>query len=212
MNALLSTAYWPNLLYFYYVLNSDTVLIEKHESYTKQSFRNRSTILSANGPLDLIIPVKKISNTVLISEIEISYTDNWNVKHWRAISSAYNNSPYFEYFEDELKQFYSTRYSHLLEFNIQQLKTVLKILKLTKNIHYTTYFEKEPMNLFDLRNKIHPKEGVSEKNKVYEFLHKPYYQTFESKFGFTPNLSILDLLLNKGLETKDYFPKETLTL
>jgi hypothetical protein len=156
--------------------------------------------------------VKKSKDDQKISEIEISYTDNWNAKHWRAIVSGYNNSPYFEFFEDELKQFYSTRYTSLFEFNLQQLYTVLKMLKIKRDIQFTTTFEKEPAGFSDLRNLIHPKENGWKTNKACEFLQKPYYQTFGSKLGFTPNLSILDLLLNKGLETKDYFPKEILTL
>lgn len=210
MNALLSTAYWPNLYYFYYVLNSETVYIEQHENYIKQSFRNRTRILSANGSLDLTVPIKKQANKELISCLEISYSEPWDIKHWRAITSAYNNSPYFEFFEDDLKALYTKRHQYLLEFNLEQLKIVFKILKIKKEIRLTKEFEKHPDNLIDVREKIHPK--YKSDLKANEFILKPYYQTFQNKFGFVPNLSILDLLLNKGLETTDYFPKETLTL
>lgn len=212
MNVLLSTAYWPNLHYFYYVLNAETITIEAHEHYQKQSFRNRTQILTANGVLDLTIPVRKKAAKELMCEQEISYGEDWQTKHWRAITSAYKNSPYFEYFEDDLKPFYTRQYNLLLEYNVQQLKTIFKILKIKKELTLTTDYKFSVDEQIDLREIIHPKTKIFTDEKVGSLLRKPYYQTFESKFGFTPNLSVLDLLLNKGLETLDYFPKATLTL
>ena len=204
MNAIVSTAYWPNLHYFYYLLNTESFVIERYENYHKQSFRNRTQILTANGKLDLSIPIKKINTKELIKDIEISYQENWQNNHWRAITSAYKNSPYFDFFEEEIKQLYSTPFKHLIEYNLEQLKLVLKLLKIKKEISFTSDFEKEPTNFLDLRNSIHPKIEFTNDTLVSEKLKTPYYQTFESKFDFNPNLSILDLLFNKGLETIDY--------
>src|SRR5688500_13554879 len=97
-SVVLSTAYWPNLPYFYYLLNSEKVFVEHHEHYHKQSFRNRTKILTANGVLELSIPVVKKYDKEIINTIEISYAEAWQIKHWRAISSSYKNSPYFEFF------------------------------------------------------------------------------------------------------------------
>src|SRR3954467_9744925 len=121
MNALLSTAYWPNTHYFFYVLNSPGFFIEQHENYQKQSFRNRTQILSANGPLDLSIPIKKKAPREYVKDVEINYKESWQSNHWRAITSAYKNSPYFDYFEEEIKYFYETPFELLLEYNNQQL-------------------------------------------------------------------------------------------
>lgn len=204
MNVLLSTAYWPNLHYFYYVLNSEKLLIENYENYQKQSFRNRTQILAANGRLDLSIPVKKINAKELIKDVEIAYTENWQTNHWRAITSAYKNSPYFEFFEEEINYFYTKEFKYLMELNNEQLKLILKLLKIKKEISFTSQFNKEPAALFDHRNLIHPKKNFTEDKTVALKLTTPYYQTFESKFPFHPNLSILDLLFNKGLETVKY--------
>jgi hypothetical protein len=204
MNVLLSTAYWPNLHYFYYLLNADTLSIERFENYHKQSFRNRTQILTANGKLDLSIPVKKLNTKEIIKDIELSYQENWQNNHWRAITSAYKNSPYFDFFEEEIKQLYTTPFKFLMEYNLEQLKLILKILKVKKEITFTSDFEKEPINFLDLRNSIHPKIEFTSDTRVSQKLSVPYYQTFESKFPFHPNLSILDLLFNKGLETIDY--------
>jgi hypothetical protein len=212
MKSLLSTAYWPNLHYFYYVLNSEVIFIEQFENYQKQSFRNRTQILSANGPLDLSIPVKKKSRVAMpghatkerTKDVEISYAENWQLNHWRAITSAYKNSPYFEHFEDEIQVFYSKKFENLLDYNRKQLDTVLKILRVKKEIQLTTQFEKEPKDKIDCRENIHPKLEFKEDNAVRGRIQKPYYQTFEEKFDFVPNLSILDLIFNTGLESLTY--------
>lgn len=211
MNILLSTAYWPNLHYFYYIFNADTITIEQHDNYNKQSYRNRTRILTANGILDLTVPIKKNAHKELVSNLQISYSEPWQTKHWRAITSAYKNSPYFDFFEDDIKKMYTTYYEYLIDYNLEQLKIIFGLLRIKKEIILSTEYIKEPENTIDLREHIHPKKTFS-KDGPDNFLLKSYYQTFESKFGFTPNLSILDLVLNKGLDTLHYFPKETLTL
>ncbi|MES2678299.1 MAG: WbqC family protein [Bacteroidota bacterium] len=205
MKALLSTAYWPNLHYFFYVLNAESVTIEQHENYQKQSYRNRTGILSANGPLDLSIPVKKRSLKELTKDIEISYSENWQIRHWRAITSAYKNSPYFDFFEDEIRYFYTRQFESLLNYNTEQLNLVLKLLRHKKEIILTSHFEMPADQIYeDVRFNIHPKISFENDWLVKEKLKISYYQTFGNKFDFLPNLSVLDLLFNKGLETKDY--------
>lgn len=199
---ILSTAYWPNLHYFYHVINSQ-VILEAHEHYQKQSFRNRTQILSCNGVLNLNIPVKNAGKTT-IEKTEISYAENWQIKHWRAIESAYGNSPYFGFFEKEIQSFYTQKYPFLLEYNTGQLKTVLKILRTSKTISFTTEFKNEAPGFIDLRNTIHPKVEIAPNDIAQEKLDTNYYQTFGEKFPFTKNLSILDLLFNTGLETLSY--------
>jgi hypothetical protein len=207
MTPLLSSNYLPCLHYFYYVVNSDKIIIDGHEHYLKQSYRNRTQILSANGKLDLIIPVI-YKNNQPINEVRISYSEKWQRNHWRAIYSAYRSSPYFSFFEDELKVFYEEENEFLLDYNTKLLKTILKILRLKKEISFTSSFQKNPENVIDLRGKIHPKISFSNDGDVSGILMQPYYQTFGSKFGFTPNLSILDLLFNKGKESLDYLEKK----
>lgn len=141
---------------------------------------------------------------VQVKDVEIAYTENWNIKHLRAIQSAYNNSPYFEYFEQEIKGFYEHEYSHLLAYNQAQLKLILKLLRINKQIKWSENYEKSPLETKDLREKIDPHISFLEDRTVAQVLSKKYYQTFRSKFDFTPNLSILDLLFNEGLTSLEY--------
>ena len=204
MNVLLVTSYWPNLHYFFYVLNASIINIEQFDNYSKQSYRNRTQILSANGVLNLSIPIKKNKSEKVINSIEISYKEDWQKNHWRAITSAYKNSPYFDFFEEDLKVFYSNKYNLLIDYNIDQLKFIIKVLKQKKNIQLTKQYESNPESVIDLRTIIHPKQSYLSDKLVANKLDQSYYQTFENKISFTPNLSILDLLFNKGLHTIDY--------
>lgn len=208
MTPLLETAYWPNLHYFFYILNNEHSCIEQFESYHKQSFRNRTQILTANGKLDLSIPVKKVKDPGITKDVEISYAENWQIKHWRAITSAYRNSPYFDFFEEEIFDFYNQQFPSLIQYNLSQLQLIFKLLKLKKEITLTADFEKQPTGILDLRGTIHPKKSYLLDINVKDFLQKYYYQTFEDKFQFQPNLSILDLLFNKGLEAVDYLKQD----
>ena len=204
MNVLLVTSYWPNLHYFFYVLNASIINIEQFDNYSKQSYRNRTQILSANGVLNLSIPIKKNKSEKVVNAIEISYKEDWQKNHWRAITSAYKNSPYFDFFEEDLKVFYSNKYNLLIDYNIEQLKFIVKVLKQKKNIQLTKQYESNPESVIDLRTIIHPKQSYLSDKLVANKLDQSYYQTFENKISFTPNLSILDLLFNKGLHTIDY--------
>ena len=204
MNVLLVTSYWPNLHYFFYVLNASIINIEQFDNYSKQSYRNRTQILSANGVLNLSIPIKKNKSEKVVNSIEISYKEDWQKNHWRAITSAYKNSPYFDFFEEDLKVFYSNKYNLLIDYNTDQLKFIVKVLKQKKNIQLTKQYESNPESVIDLRTIIHPKQSYLSDKLVANKLDQSYYQTFENKISFTPNLSILDLLFNKGLHTIDY--------
>jgi len=191
---LLSTAYLPNVYYLSQVIHHDKIVLEKHEHFIKQTYRNRCEIFTSNGKLSLSIPLIKQADKELISDKKISYAENWQKQHWRAISSAYKNSPYFEFFDDEFKPFYENKYEFLFEYNTQLLKTILNILRIKKQMECTQNFENTPNNSIDLRS-------LSEITNSDVPVIKPYYQVFADKLGFMPNMSCLDALFNIGLET-----------
>ena len=195
---LLSTAYLPTSYYLSQVINHHNVVLEKHEYFIKQTYRNRCEIATANGKLTLSIPLIKQADKELIFEKKISYAEDWQKQHWRAISSAYKNSPYFEFFEDEFKPFYENQYEFLFEYNTQLLQTILNILRIKKQVEFTQNFEIHPNNIYDLR-------CLSDFTNSDIPLSKPYYQLFADRSGFIPNLSCLDALFNIGLKMIDFY-------
>lgn len=196
----LTTAYLPPDEYVAAMLSAKEVLIEAHETYCKQTYRNRCVILSANGPLALVIPViRPKGNRTPISEVVIDYSTRWNRNHWRAIESAYRTSAYYEFLSDVLLPFYQNRYERLIDFNSELLKALLGFLEVGINLRYTEEFLKQmPASIIDLRSAFSPKA----KPESHVTSTEPYFQVFSHKFGFVPNLSIVDLLFNEGTFSK----------
>jgi hypothetical protein len=192
-NPLLPTAYLAPISYYAILLQDPNCRIELHEHFIKQSIRNRCDIYGANGKLRLSIPKqRKGSSKTIIENLKISYRNNWQKQHWNAIESAYNSSPFFEYYKDELKPFFEEKEEYLVNFNSKLQNAILSMLQ-QENIIKNTNEYLHKGDFFDLRN-------YTWKLKNQE----KYDQVFMEKQGFIPNLSILDLLFNLGPESIDY--------
>jgi len=190
-STILGIHYLPCISWFQHFLFDENVVLDQHEYFVKQSYRNRSIILSANGPLPLIIPVKKNISKQPINTIEIENAFDWQKQHWEAIRSAYNSSPFFEHYEHYFYKFYHTEFKNLLEFNLELIKICLKLMKVEKEFNLSVKYV-IPINIDkDLREIIHPKKKVDT-----DF--KPYIQVFVGKFSFVKNLSIIDVIFNHG--------------
>ena len=200
LQAVFSTAYLPPIGYFAPIINSQKTLIEDDENYVKQTYRNRCLIYTANGLFPLSIPVVKVNgNHTKIKDIEISYFENWQQHHWRSIVSAYNQSPFFLYYRDELEVFFTKQFKYLLDFNTELMKVILEALDLNTEIVFTEKFiGNDNHSYLDLRNKFNPKKRDTENG------FPEYTQVFNEKHGFIPNLSIIDLLFNEGPNALDY--------
>ncbi|MEA5006569.1 MAG: WbqC family protein [Rikenellaceae bacterium] len=190
----LSTAYLPPVAYLKVIAGSTVTFIEKFENYQKQSYRNRCYIYSANGSLPLIIPVVRGGDDRKIDLVRIDYSKEWQKQHWRAIFSAYNTSPFFDYYKDDLFQFYSDKekYQFLFDFNTNLLISILELIGLDVKPEFTTEY-RECVEGKDFRDIIHPKRVEETENKYGQ-----YHQVFAHKYGFLKNLSIIDLLFNEG--------------
>lgn len=199
ISAVFSSAYLPPIEYFFQLIKHQNVFIETDESYPKQTYRNRCYILGTNGKQSLSIPVIKVNgNHTKTKDIRISYDLDWRKNHWKSIESAYNSSPFFLYYQDEIRPFYQKKFDFLLDFNMQLIKLIKNILSIQTIIKPTEKFIKEANN--DFRYTISPKiESEFEKNSP-----KEYFQVFSDKHSFVPNLSIIDLLFNEGPASLDY--------
>lgn len=203
-SVLLSSAYLGPVQYYTKLISYDTVLVEQYESYHKQTYRNRCMILAANGPIVLTIPILGGPGAKgLMKDIQLTYDHNWQHLHWRSILSAYKNSPFFDYYADDLAPFYNNRkWKYLIDFNTEIQEVIFDAINIKPAVTFTeSYLKSEdvPSGIKDFRYSIHPKKQNQEPDEDFEPL--PYSQVFREKNSFIPNLSILDLLLNEGPET-----------
>ena len=198
MKVILPIVYLGNIEYYSLLKNSEEVFFDLHGHYLKQNFRNRTEIYGANGKLNLIIPVEKHKNHTALQDIKISYDHFWQKQHWRSIASAYRSSPYFEFYEEELETVFMKHYTHLVEFNLALQNKILDLLSMSLIVSFSKEHHKEIEGFTDYRGYFTPK------NKSLEVPKELYNQVFEEKYGFLPNLFILDLLFNEGPNTVSF--------
>ena len=194
---LFNTAYFPSISYMARFLAEEAPVIEVYETYHKQTYRNRCNVMTANGVESLSVPVVKVNgNHTMTKDMAISPIEPWQHIHSRCLESAYKASPYFDHYYDYLRPIFEGHFERLIDLNDAALNTVLKMLKVNKEIVHTTDYVRETEN--DLREAFSPKkpmEGTS---------FPEYYQVFCAKFPFAPDLSILDLIFNEGPEALPY--------
>lgn len=197
---LLSTAYFPPVSYISLINSSDKIYIENKENYLKQTYRNRCLILAANGQCALSVPVLEGSfRKTPVNEIRIDYTKRWQQVHLRALISSYKSSPFFEYYFEDIEKVILGKPEYLLDLNMNSLRTVLKLTRISTQVVYTDSFEHVNGEKYDFRYSISPK-----KEDPGVFPAKEYYQVFSNKFGFVRGLSILDLIFNTGPDLVNY--------
>ena len=233
MKALLSSTYFGPIQWYQKLNRYDECLIERHESFIKQTYRNRMLIPTTNGPLSLTIPTNH-NTSLAMKDIRISDHANWRHVHWNALLSAYGESPFFEYYQDDIRPFYEKKYEFLFDFNMEITEKMIELLDIRPKISVTNEYiqseelkvkseefnglanhkvqssnlkvqskevqSKEVQSIVDFREAIRPKKPLPDA----EFESKRYYQVYEQKFGFQPNMSILDLLFNEGNEAIFY--------
>ncbi|WP_394336998.1 WbqC family protein [Chryseobacterium piperi] len=195
-NVLLPVFYLPPISWFSVFTNTENeVTLEQFENFPKQTYRNRANIYGANGKLSLIIPINHNGKRE-IKDIEVSYREDWRKLHWKSIKTAYQGSPYFEFYEDKLIRLFELKEKHLLDFNLKGLEILQQVLKTEKAYSLNKEYIRNP-------DEVNFREKFSAKLPS-EFDMEEYYQTFSDKLGFLSDLSILDLICNKGPESLTY--------
>jgi hypothetical protein len=196
---VLSTSYLPPVEYFARLKRAGKVLVESNESYAKQTYRNRCNIAGPNGLQVLTIPILHCKGDRMpIKDIRVDYSTRWQANHWRSIETAYNKSPFFSFYRDAFEPFYFSRYKFLFDLNNDMLSLCMKFSSVRTPISYTESFQKKFTDEQDLRTAINPKN-----HELYMDFPR-YPQVFEPVLGFLPNLSIIDLLFNRGTDSEYY--------
>lgn len=203
---ILSSTYFGPVQWYQKLCRHGHVAIERYDHFMKQTYRNRCVIAAANGPQALTVPVEKgETQPLLMKDVRISDHGNWRHLHWQALQSAYGESPFFEFYADDLRPFFEKRWTWLFDFNLDITQKMCELLDIQPTIELTSEFVPAAGNLGkpsqkDFRDAIHPKHPLPDS----EFEPRRYYQVYESRHGFQPNLSILDLLFNMGNESVLY--------
>ena len=212
--ALLQTTYFGPVLWYQKLYRYDRVLIEQYDSYQKQTFRNRCVIATANGLQTLTVPVEHPDNSqeLIVSspkvkDLRISDHNQWRRIHWNALQSAYSESPFFEYYADDIRPFFEKKYTFLIDFNEEIRQKMCELIDIHPHVEYTQEYIPADSSLTpplstiqDFRDVIHAKHPQPDA----DFIPRAYWQVFDRKYGFQPNLSILDLLFCMGPESIFY--------
>lgn len=204
LNTILSSTYFGPVQWYQKLAGSDTVYLEQHDHFIKQTYRNRCVIATTQGPQALTVPVEspqglRIDKTEL-KDVRISDHGAWRHLHWQALQSAYGESPFFEFYADDLRPFFEKRWDFLFDFNLAITRKMCELLDIEPHIELTEAYLPCREDAVDYRDAIRPKHPLPDAS----FTPRPYYQVYQQKFGFLPNLSILDLLFNEGNEAVLY--------
>jgi hypothetical protein len=197
--ALFIPTYFSPISQYQALLNSNSITFEVEDNYQKQTYRNRCYIYGANGKQLLNIPVSipKSSKKTKSKDILVE-NSNWQKQHYKSFEAAYNHSPFFEFYKDDLQKIFSKKYTYLLDVNLDSFNFIKNALELPIEYKFSkTYEENKPNDFRDL----------ADSKKKVEISFLSYIQMFDQKFGFLKNLSILDLLFMEGPNSINFLVK-----
>jgi hypothetical protein len=203
MRTILHPTYFPSISHYIAMIQADEIVFEVDDNFQKQTNRNRMYIYGANGLHLLNISVKhSIEKNQKYKDVIIDKTSEWQKNHLKSLEAAYKNSPFFEYFIDDILPIYQKKHKFLIDLNFETFEIVNSCLGIdlpfSKTIEYLHTLENEN----DLRYLVNGKKDTTQLES--------YTQVFNDKHGFINNLSILDLLFNEGRYAVDYLKKQNL--
>ena len=205
MKILVHPTYFPSIATFATLVQNDVVW-EAHDNFQKQTYRNRCYICTDKGKHMLNIPIKHVGGNEgrqKYSDVEIENEYNWKKVHWRTLETAYRTSPFFEFYEDDIRPLYEGNEASLYEFNMKTVQTVADIIGVEIPVEKTSTYELQSEKHSDARFLVEAKRELPIKME-------PYTQVFVERNGFIPNLSVLDLLFNEGTNTLSYLKNQPL--
>jgi hypothetical protein len=207
MKTLLFPTYFPSISHFVAMAQSENIVFEMEDNFQKQTNRNRTYIYSPNGIQLLNIPVKHSKQMhQKTKDVKIETDFDWQKQHFKSIEAAYRSSPFFEYFEDEIRPIFEKKHTFLMDLNFETITFISKCLRMKLEYETTIeYFHEVDSNaILDFRILVDGKKDTSQ--------FETYPQVFDDKHGFLSNLSVLDLIFNEGRYALDYLKSQTLII
>lgn len=202
-NLLIHPSYFPSISHYIALVQADKVTFEMEDNFQKQTNRNRMYIHSPNGIQLLNVPIKHSPEKhQKYKDVRIENDFAWQKNHFKSLEAAYRTSPFFEYFEDDIRPLFEKKHDFLMELNLEIFDLVNDSLGLSFAPDKTVEYFHEATTFADLRPLIDGKKDVT--------IIEPYTQVFEEKNGFLNNLSILDLLFNEGRYAVAYLKNQML--
>ena len=204
MTTVVCPGYLPNIHYCSWIIAQKQPYFVRDTHFQKQTYRNRTEIYGANGKLKLTLPIvhNKSKSHQKEEEVQIAKTTAWQKQHWKSICSAYQSSPYFEFYEADLISFYKEEVTHLMQFNLDLLNKIMEMIEFSMSY-----------KIVEWRKDIHRRmDDLVNAKKSVQINFEPYRQVFEEKNGFISNLSIIDLLFNLGPDTLNYLQKHSIKI
>ena len=203
MNIFIHPTYFPSISHFVAMAKADAITFEVEDNFQKQTNRNRMYIYSPNGIQLLNIPVKH-SKTAhqKFKDTRLEHAFDWQKQHFKSLEAAYRTSPFFEYFEDDIRPIFEKKHEFMMDLNFEAMEIITSCLGMDFSYEKTTEYFHEVEGVQDLRHLTNGKKDTAQ--------FDPYTQVFEEKHGFINNLSILDLLFNEGRYAMEYLKNQEL--
>ena len=207
MNILIHPTYFPSISNFAAMMQAESITFEIADNFQKQTNRNRAYIYSPNGIQLLNIPVKHSKEShQKTKDIKIETDFDWQKQHFKSLEAAYRSSPFFEFFEDDIRPLFEKKHTYLMDLNFEALQILTHCFRIKLDYKTTTEYipEVDPNTIIDFRTLVNGKKDTS--------TFERYTQVFDDKYGFINNLSVLDLLFNEGKYAMDYLKNQRLLI
>ena len=207
MDILIYPTYFPSISHFAAMVQAENIIFEVADNFQKQTNRNRTYIYSPNGIQLLNIPIKHPKEShPKTKDIKIETDFDWQKQHFKSLEAGYRSSPFFEFFEDDIRPLFEKQHTYLMDLNFEVLHALAHCFRM--NLEFktsTTYIpEVDTNSITDFRNLVNGKKDTSSFDS--------YTQVFDDKHGFINNLSVLDLLFNEGKYAMDYLKNQLILL
>lgn len=195
MNEKIEIQYFGDIYSYLKFINCTNAFFSPYKSYFRAQHFNRMKLMGANGPLLLSVPLEGgRDQKVKWKDVRIAYAEPWQRIHWRGIHDNYRKAPWFEDYAPGLEQLFLKQEKFLLDLNLKTMDYCLQRLKLKVDILA------DEAGLTETEERISAQKTASVPPEIFP----AYQQVFSDRHGFSPNLSILDLLLCEGPLATDY--------